>query len=342
MRTTVSPRAAYRRASACTLVTSGQVASMTRRPRCGRLRRAPRRDAVRGENDRAAPAGTSSSSSTKTAPRRSRSADDVGVVHDLPAHVDRGAVPVQRPLDDLDRPLDAGAERPRRGEQHLAGASGGRRPVLQRRARRGAAYGSAARPPSAVSRAAAAGGAGVSTMARTDRERAAPAAAARQRPDSMSTASAPVCGQRPALGARCTTRSAGERSARGARSARRGAAPRRAAAPTGTADTGRPAADLVGDDDVARAARPVASAAADARPRPAAVVRRRPAAMRAARLGPHARCAARHAGAAGRAGRPARSTRQRRRRSARRHRDLPSRLRSAGSGPSAVTGKTSR
>ena len=42
------------------------------------------------------------------------------VVHDLLAHVHRRAVPVEHPLDDLDRPLHPGAERARAGQQHLA------------------------------------------------------------------------------------------------------------------------------------------------------------------------------------------------------------------------------
>ena len=36
--------------------------------------------------------------------------DHVAVVHDLVTHIDRRAVFLQRPLDDFDRPLDAGAE----------------------------------------------------------------------------------------------------------------------------------------------------------------------------------------------------------------------------------------
>ena len=42
--------------------------------------------------------------------------DDVGVVDDLVAHVDRRAELVQRALDDLDRAIDAGAEAARLGE----------------------------------------------------------------------------------------------------------------------------------------------------------------------------------------------------------------------------------
>src|SRR5690606_23588837 len=44
--------------------------------------------------------------------------DHVLVVHDLLAHVDRGAVEVQRLLDGDHRPVDASAVAPRRGEQH--------------------------------------------------------------------------------------------------------------------------------------------------------------------------------------------------------------------------------
>ena len=42
--------------------------------------------------------------------------DHVAVVHDLVTHVDRRAVFLQGPLDDLDRPLDAGAEAARLGQ----------------------------------------------------------------------------------------------------------------------------------------------------------------------------------------------------------------------------------
>ena len=52
-----------------------------------------------------------------------------GVVHDLLAHVDRLALQLERALDDLDGPLDAGAERPRPGQQDLARPAGGRPPL---------------------------------------------------------------------------------------------------------------------------------------------------------------------------------------------------------------------
>jgi hypothetical protein len=45
--------------------------------------------------------------------------DDVVVVDDLMANVDRRAVLVEKALDDLDRSVDAGAERARGGEEDL-------------------------------------------------------------------------------------------------------------------------------------------------------------------------------------------------------------------------------
>src|SRR3546814_20086665 len=42
---------------------------------------------------------------------------DVAVVHDLMADIDRGAIGLDRLRDDLDGPVDAGAEAARRGEQ---------------------------------------------------------------------------------------------------------------------------------------------------------------------------------------------------------------------------------
>ncbi len=66
-----------------------------------------------------APSGTSSSSSTNTAPLRAEVVDDVAVVHDFVAHVDRRAVLLERALDDGDRAIDAGAEAARIGEQDV-------------------------------------------------------------------------------------------------------------------------------------------------------------------------------------------------------------------------------
>ena len=96
--------AANRRASLCTLVTSGQVASMCRRPRCAAASDLGG-DAMRREDDDAA----------LRAPRRSprrrwrrvgQVADHMRVVHDLLAHVYRGAKPLQRHLDSLHGAID--------------------------------------------------------------------------------------------------------------------------------------------------------------------------------------------------------------------------------------------
>ena len=64
-----------------------------------------------------APSGTSAISSTNTAPRVLEARHDVLVVHDLLAHVDRGAVQVERLLDGDHGPVDARAVAPRRGQQ---------------------------------------------------------------------------------------------------------------------------------------------------------------------------------------------------------------------------------
>ena len=57
-----------------------------------------------------APSGISSSSSTKTAPLRFERLDHMAIVDDLVADIDRRAEFLERPLDDVDRPHDAGAE----------------------------------------------------------------------------------------------------------------------------------------------------------------------------------------------------------------------------------------
>src|SRR5205814_720724 len=44
--------------------------------------------------------------------------DDVPIVHDLMAHIDRRAVFLERPLDDLDGSFDAGTEATRLGQHH--------------------------------------------------------------------------------------------------------------------------------------------------------------------------------------------------------------------------------
>ena len=51
-------------------------------------------------------------------PFRAQPLDDVPVMHDLVPHVDRGPVFLERPLDDLDRAFDPGAEPTRLGQHH--------------------------------------------------------------------------------------------------------------------------------------------------------------------------------------------------------------------------------
>ena len=123
--------AAKRRASAWTLETSGQVASITSRPALGSRGSHRRRDAVRREDDRLA------RRDLVDVVDEDRSAllevgDHVRVVDDLLAHVDRSAASLQRALDDLDRPDDAGARRTRGREHDLARAERAR-PVLDQR-----------------------------------------------------------------------------------------------------------------------------------------------------------------------------------------------------------------
>ena len=69
-----------------------------------------------------APSGTSSSFVDEDRAALLELGDNVGVVDDLLAHVDRRAAILERALDDLDRALDAGARCARRGEHDLARA----------------------------------------------------------------------------------------------------------------------------------------------------------------------------------------------------------------------------
>ena len=71
------------------------------------------------ENTTGRSSGTSSSSSTNTAPESAQPVDDEAIVDDLVADIDRRAVPLERQLDDLDRAVDAGAKPARRGDQHV-------------------------------------------------------------------------------------------------------------------------------------------------------------------------------------------------------------------------------
>ena len=106
------------------------------RPR--RRRRVHRRgDTVRGEHDARALGHLVGLVHEDRAARRQR-LDHVLVVDDLLAHVDRGAVVLERLLDGDDRPVDAGAVAARRGQEHaLAGGGrrGGHRASLVRRRR---------------------------------------------------------------------------------------------------------------------------------------------------------------------------------------------------------------
>ena len=63
-------------------------------------------------------------------PWRLQAVDHEAVVHDLVAHIDRRAPFLERHLDDLDRPVDAGAEAARRGE--VEGQGLGHRVGIQR------------------------------------------------------------------------------------------------------------------------------------------------------------------------------------------------------------------
>ena len=102
-------------------------------PARGRVCLHLRRDAVRGEDDGRAVRHLVELLDEDRAALLELT-DDVDVVDDLLADVDRGAALVERALDDLDRALHAGAERARPGEQHPSGA-GRRGPFLERRSR---------------------------------------------------------------------------------------------------------------------------------------------------------------------------------------------------------------
>ena len=99
-------------------MTSGQVASST-----GRLARLGlvldrARDAVRAEHRHRARRHLGQFLDEHRALRPQR-VDDVAVVDDLVAHIDRRAVAIERALDDLDRADHAGAKTAGLGENHL-------------------------------------------------------------------------------------------------------------------------------------------------------------------------------------------------------------------------------
>ena len=120
----------------CTLVTSGQVASNTRRPRARASSCTALRNAVRAEDDRGAVRHLVEIVDEHRA-QRAQPVDDETVVHDFVPHVDRRAEQLERPLDDVDRAVDTGAEAARIGEQDLHVTSTlprGTRPRMQQRA----------------------------------------------------------------------------------------------------------------------------------------------------------------------------------------------------------------
>ena len=173
--------------------------------------------------------------------------DDVGVVHDLLAHVHRRPALVEDLLDDLDGPLHPGAERPRPGQQHpprpgRGGPAGQHRAGGPQRPQRG-------QPAGHDPRAAAAAAPGCPTP-RGARPPAGPRAAAASGADSRSAASAPPAASRCRLGPPAS-RSTVTTGPVVDRAARPGAVPRPAAAPTGhrtTRAAGVP--DLGADDQV--------------------------------------------------------------------------------------------
>ena len=92
-----------------TLVTSGQVASNT----CSARRAASCSTAVDtpcAENTTVAPSGTSFELLDEHRAQPAQALDHMTVVYHFVAHVDRRAEQLQRALDDLDRPIDAGTE----------------------------------------------------------------------------------------------------------------------------------------------------------------------------------------------------------------------------------------
>ena len=114
------PWAANRRASLCTLVTSGQVASIVRRLAALGLSADLRRHPVRREHHHRPPVHLRRLVHEYRAALLQRG-HDVLVVHDLLAHVDRGAVALQRQLHGLHGPVHPGAVPPGLGEQHPPG-----------------------------------------------------------------------------------------------------------------------------------------------------------------------------------------------------------------------------
>ncbi len=76
-------------------------------------------DAVRGEDDGLAGIRDLVELLDEDRAFRLELFDDVAVVDDLVADIDRRTETLERELDDLDRPVDAGAEAPRRAEKDV-------------------------------------------------------------------------------------------------------------------------------------------------------------------------------------------------------------------------------
>ena len=113
-------------ASRCTLVTSGQVASRWNRLRRCAASRDRLGDAVRREDHRLAGVGNFVELLDEHRALRLQALDDVAVVDDLVADIDRRPEFLERQLDDLDRPVDAGAEAARAHSRMSRGGLAGR------------------------------------------------------------------------------------------------------------------------------------------------------------------------------------------------------------------------
>ena len=116
------PAARMRETSICTLVTSGQVASNTCRPRASASARTAC-DTPWAENTTMAPAGVLELVDEHRA-LGAQVFHHIAVVDDLMAHVDRRAMQFQRALDDVDGAIHPGTEAARL-RQHDLGAGGG-------------------------------------------------------------------------------------------------------------------------------------------------------------------------------------------------------------------------
>ena len=78
-------------------------------------------DAMGGEDDRMRTRGRLAEVLDEDDALGLERVDDGSVVHDLVAHIDRGAVDFERPLDDVDRPHHAGAKAARGAKDHAKG-----------------------------------------------------------------------------------------------------------------------------------------------------------------------------------------------------------------------------